>query len=925
MRRSRPSLLPAPSLVLALALAASACGGGGGADPASECTRATECQTPAATCLQAACVDGRCGTSPLPAGTVVDGGATGDCQRRVCDGAGAVISAADDTDLPADGNACTRDLCADGAVSHPAEEPGLACAQDGGSRCDGAGGCVQCLVAADCGADGECATHTCQGGACGVTLTPYGTPLAAQEAGDCRRAVCDGLGGTTTAPLDGDLPSDGNVCTGDLCSEGVVLHPPVAAGAPCSGPAGAVVCDGGGACVQCVSAIACPGSDGECQHRTCAGGTCGVAFEPAGTLVASQVAGDCKQDVCDGAGAVVRASLASDVPVDGSACTLDSCEGGVPSNPPAPAGTVCAQGGTVCDGSGTCVACNVGADCGSGVCVAHACQAPTCADLTRNGTETDVDCGGIECPRCAPPLACTLDSDCTTLICHHTLLRCELPSCTDGTQNGNESDVDCGGTCPDCARGRRCTMDGDCQTGNCQSGVCGGPRVTAVIPADGASDVTRATAVSLFLGSALDSASLTAQTSSGPCSGSVQISADGFASCVGVSSKFVRTNPAVAVVEPAVPLAGATPYRVRTTTALLSTTLGAFEPFETSVGFTTAGGDACGGALVISQVYPGGGLAGSSYAKDFVELHNNGAVPVSLSGLSLQHASATGTAWSVTPLSGTLPPGAYFLVQEAGGTLGGAPLPTPGATGTIALYPSGGKLALVSTTVAPADYSYSCLSVGVLDLVGYGGSSGTPTPCHEGAGAAPVPVDDGAALARAGGGCADGNGNAVDFASQLAVPRNGASPPAICGCNGLAVNGTGLTIEMDWCDVHAPLGLTAAAGATVGPVFGRVVEFGITGPAGMPPIAGELGYGPAGTDPRYAAGWTFIPATWSAQQADDSDEFQASFDAPVAGSYVYVYRFTADGQRFTYCDPNGAGANPGNPFEPNTLPPLTVP
>src|SRR5687767_2572991 len=29
-------------------------------------------------------------------------------------------------------------------------------------------------------------------------------------------------------------------------------------------------------------------------------------------------------------------------------------------------------------------------------------------------------------------------------------------SCSDGTRNGNESDVDCGGACPACGDGKRC-------------------------------------------------------------------------------------------------------------------------------------------------------------------------------------------------------------------------------------------------------------------------------------------------------------------------------------------------------------------------------------------------------------------------------------------------------------------------------------
>ena len=47
--------------------------------------------------------------------------------------------------------------------------------------------------------------------------------------------------------------------------------------------------------------------------------------------------------------------------------------------------------------------------------------------------------------------------------------------------------------------------------------------------------------------------------------------------------------------------------------------------------------------VVISQVYGGGGNAGATYTHDFVELFNRGTTTVSLAGLSVQYASATGT------------------------------------------------------------------------------------------------------------------------------------------------------------------------------------------------------------------------------------------------------------------------------------------
>ena len=68
----------------------------------------------------------------------------------------------------------------------------------------------------------------------------------------------------------------------------------------------------------------------------------------------------------------------------------------------------------------------------------------SCTDGIQNGDETDVDCGGANCPTC--------------------------PTCFDGIQNGNETGVDCGG--PDCLACATCT-DG-IQNGD-ETGVdCGG-------------------------------------------------------------------------------------------------------------------------------------------------------------------------------------------------------------------------------------------------------------------------------------------------------------------------------------------------------------------------------------------------------------------------------------------------------------------
>ena len=101
-------------------------------------------------------------------------------------------------------------------------------------------------------------------------------------------------------------------------------------------------------------------------------------------------------------------------------------------------------------------------DCGSGVCEGERCLAATCTDTIQNGDETDVDCGGT-CGACADGAMCAAGSDCTSQVCSPDML-CAAATCTDTIQNGDETDVDCGGTCGACADGAMCAAGSDCTT-----------------------------------------------------------------------------------------------------------------------------------------------------------------------------------------------------------------------------------------------------------------------------------------------------------------------------------------------------------------------------------------------------------------------------------------------------------------------------
>ena len=181
--------------------------------------------------------------------------------------------------------------------------------------------------------------------------------------------------------------------------------------------------------------------------------------------------------------------------------------------------------------------------------------------------------------------------------------------------------------------------------------------------------------------------------------------------------------------------------------------------------------------MVVSQVYGGGGNSGATYANDFVELFNRGATAVDLGTWSIQYASASGTSWQVTPLSGTVQPGKYFLVQLASAAAVGAALPTPDATGTTNLANSGGKVAVVrsATAITCGASAGSCSAdSSVADLIGYGSATD-----FEGSGAATGLSNTTAAL-RAGDGCTDSDVNESDFAGATPTPRNSATAAAPC-------------------------------------------------------------------------------------------------------------------------------------------------
>ena len=229
------------------------------------------------------------------------------------------------------------------------------------------------------------------------------------------------------------------------------------------------------------------------------------------------------------------------------------------------------------------------------------------------------------------------------------------------------------------------------------------------------------------------------------------------------------------------------------------------------------------------------------------------------------------------------------------------------------------KVALVSNSTA---LSSACPTLGIVDLVGFGASAN----CSEGAQPTAAPSNTTAAI-RAGAGCTDTNVNSADFAVGTPNPRNSATTAAICGTP-LARNESGAALEANYCNVQYPPSLGVQAGATTDTVYGQVNKVGLTDSGGDPSsIVAQLGYGPLTANPEYETGWTWTSAAYNSghNTSDNNYEYQASFTAPAAGTYGYVYRFSLDnGVSWTVCDNDGAGSNNGLTFDLANIGVLTV-
>ncbi|MFF1843139.1 endonuclease/exonuclease/phosphatase family protein [Streptomyces sp. NPDC058217] len=173
---------------------------------------------------------------------------------------------------------------------------------------------------------------------------------------------------------------------------------------------------------------------------------------------------------------------------------------------------------------------------------------------------------------------------------------------------------------------------------------------------------------------------------------------------------------------------------------------------------------------VISEVYGGGGNSGATLTRDFIELANAGSAAYDLSGFSVQYlpgSPSAGSLWQVSALTGAVAPGGRYLVAQAAGTGGTVALPTPDATGTVAMSATSGTVALVSgTTPLTCKTAADCAAdTRIVDLVGYGSAV-----VREGSG--PVTGTSATASVARAASLADTDDNAADLSAGAPTPFN---------------------------------------------------------------------------------------------------------------------------------------------------------
>lgn len=390
-------------------------------------------------------------------------------------------------------------------------------------------------------------------------------------------------------------------------------------------------------------------------------------------------------------------------------------------------------GGAICLPCTEGRACQTTADCGSGQCSAGVCVSPTCKDGVKNGSETDVDYGGGQCFACPDGEGCMKPFDCTSGIC--TAGVCGAPTCTDGVRNGSETDTDCGGTCQGCGPGMSCQTSTDCVTSICNQGVC----LLANQCSNGTVDGTE-TGVDCGgsycppcpAGQPCNSASdcISGSCSGGVCGANIATCTDG-----------IRNGSETDVDCGGASCAACDFGRLCSTNA------------DCASSFCLR---TCRSPVVIAQVY----MSNQGSIPSFVELHNRSGAPVSVDGWSVR----TNTPDVPRILSGFIPAFSSYLVSE-----GGPGFPQPDVVESIPVMIGEGAVALFNQSDPPI--GAICGDPTLVDRLVFGAPACSDVPPQGTA----SPSDSFQRQLL----CVDTD-TPADFVIAPVAPRNSASPPIAC-------------------------------------------------------------------------------------------------------------------------------------------------
>ncbi|MFO0664755.1 MAG: hypothetical protein U0174_12440 [Polyangiaceae bacterium] len=278
---------------------------------------------------------------------------------------------------------------------------------------------------------------------------------------------------TTPVEIDPNGAPGGNCVTDDTCQSklcsGGKCTAPNATDNRTNGKETDVDCGGADATTpRCASGKTCLG-DSDCALKTCSKGVCSDPSGSDGKKNGTETDVDCGGPAATTPRCHAGAKCGSGADCESNVCVGKVCMKGNPFDEVMNDDeTDIDCGGTRSPGCAESKSCKVATDCFSGICVSATkkCAAVHPNDGIKNGTETDIDCGGPEAPPCAANLACLQPSDCDSKFC--TANKCEprMP----GRKDGDETDVDCGGkVAPKCAADLNCVADADCQSGACST------------------------------------------------------------------------------------------------------------------------------------------------------------------------------------------------------------------------------------------------------------------------------------------------------------------------------------------------------------------------------------------------------------------------------------------------------------------------